>query len=416
MKQRTDPELPETFQIDCVRETGKLNVAHLEDDCRSTLENMIYNYVPNKTRDVNIKMKLILKDNEPVYQKARRCSKQKKLIIKHQVDEWIHDSIVRPSLSKYASPVALVKKKNSAYRLCVDYRRLNQKIIKDRYPLPLIDDQLDRLQGAEVFTTLDLKNGFFHVEVEEDSRKFTAFIIPDGQYEFLKMLFGLCNSPAVFQRFFNATFRDFISDGTVLTYMDNLIVPSKNYKDALINLRRIFGRASQSGLAINWDKCQFLKTKMEFLEHIIESGNVRPSEAKTDAVMKFLEPRNVRQIQSFLGLSGYFRKFIYNYSLIARPLTNLLRKNVVFRFEENEKNAFNELKVALVGKPVLKLYKINATTKLHTDASYTMQNTDMVLFYCSTTMIICCILFIMRVVKQLRQKRNIVIMSWRYSR
>lgn len=101
---------------------------------------------------------------------------------------------MRPSLSEYASPVVLVKKKNGTYRLCVDYRRLNQKIIKNRYPLPLIDDQLDRLQGAKIFTTLDLKNGFFHVDVDEDSRKFTAFIIPDGQYEFLKIPFGLCNS------------------------------------------------------------------------------------------------------------------------------------------------------------------------------------------------------------------------------
>lgn len=117
------------------------------------------------------------------------------------------------------------------------------------------------------------------------------------------MPFGLCNSPAVFQRFVNAIFRDFISNGTVLTYMDDLIVPSENYEDALMRLRRVFDRTSQSGLAINWNKCQFLKTKVEFLGHIIESGNVRPSEAKTDAVMKFSKPKNIKQVQSFLATS-----------------------------------------------------------------------------------------------------------------
>lgn len=368
-KPRDDPELPEIFQIDCVREASELDVAHLDGDHRSALENMVRSYVPDKTRDVNIKMKLILKDDEPVYQRARRCSEQEKRVIKQQVDEWMCEGIVRPSLSEYASPVVLVKKKSGAYRLCVDYRRLNQKIVKDRYPLPLIDDQLDRLQGAKIFSTLDLANGFFHVDVDESSRKFTAFIIPDGQYEFLRMPFGLCNSPAVFQRFVNATFRDFIGNGTVLTYMDDLIVPSENYEDAFTKLQRIFDRASQAGLTINWDKCQFLKTRVEFLGHVIESGDVRPLEAKTDAVARFPEPKNVKQVQSFLGLSGYFRKFIYNYSLMARPLTNLLRKDVVFRFEEEERNAFDRLKAALINKPVLKLYRVNATTELHTDAS-----------------------------------------------
>lgn len=241
--------------------------------------------------------------------------------------------------------------------------------MKDRYPLPLIDDQLDRLQSAKIFTTLDLENGFFHVEVDEDSRKYTAFITPDGQYEFLRMPFGLCNSPAVFQRFVNATFRDLINDGTVLTYMDDLIVPSENCEEALEKLERIFDRASESGLAINWSKCQFLKAKVEFLGHEIEAGSVRPSAAKTDAVTRFPEPKNVKQIQSFLGLSGYFRKFICNYSTIARPLTNLVRKDVTFCFKEKERNAFNELKAALVNKPILKIYRINATTELHTDAS-----------------------------------------------
>lgn len=182
LEEKKDLELPEIFQIDCAHETDRLDLIHVNNDCKIKLEDMIENYKPNKTRDIDVKMKLILKDDEPIYQRARRLSEQEKQIVRRQVDEWMRDDIVRPSLSEYASPVVLVRKKSGTYRLCVDYRQLNRKIVKDRYPLPLIDDQLDRLQSAKVFTTLDLENGFFHVKVDEDSRKFTAFIIPDGDF------------------------------------------------------------------------------------------------------------------------------------------------------------------------------------------------------------------------------------------
>jgi len=172
--------VPEIFKIDYMDRMNGPDSANLDDGCRIALENMIDNYKPDKTRDVNVNMNLILKDDESVYQRARRLSEQEQKIVRQQVNEWLSDGIVQPSLSEYASPVVLVRKKDGAYRLCIDYRQLNWKIVKDRYPLPLIDDQLDRLQGAKIFTTLDLKNGFFHVKVDENSRKFTAFIIPDS--------------------------------------------------------------------------------------------------------------------------------------------------------------------------------------------------------------------------------------------
>jgi len=256
-KSKENPKVPEIFQIDCMNGKDGPDSAHLDDGCRIALENMIEKYKPDKTRDVNVNMSLILKDDELVYQRVRRLSEQEKKIVRQQVNEWLSDGIVQPSLSEHASPVVLVRKKDGAYRLV--YRRLNRKIVKDRYPLPLIDDQLDRLQSAKIFTTLDLKNRFFYVKVDENSRKFTAFIIPDGQYEFLRMPFGLCNSPAIFQRYINAVFRDLVNDGVVLTYMDDLIIPSGNY--GLQRLNRVLDTASQFGLMINWEKCNFLKLK-----------------------------------------------------------------------------------------------------------------------------------------------------------
>ena len=232
----------------------------------------------------------------------------------------------------------------------------------------MIEDQLDSLQGSRVFSTLDLKNGFFHVPVGESSRKYTAFVVPTGQYEFLKMPFGLCNSPAVFQKYINAVFKELIATGVVLTYMDDLIVPSTDFSSGIEKLSTVLRVASEHGLLVNWSKCRFLQTRIEYLGHIIEDGNIQPSECTTKAVANFPEIRSARDVQSFLGLAGYFRKFLPRYSVIARPLTDLLRKNVPFRFETREREAFGSLKTALSEKPLLKLYRVGAETQLHTDA------------------------------------------------
>lgn len=216
---------------------------------------------------------------------------------------------------------------------------------------------------------LDLKNGFFHVRMDEASIKYTSFIVPDGQYEFLRAPFGLCNSPSVFQRFINAAFRNLTREGIVLIYLDDLIVLSNDEYDGIDNVRAVLDVASQVGLEINWKKCRFLQRKVDFLGHIVENGTIRPSERKIRAVMQFPEPTNVQQVQSFLGLSGYFRKFVQNYSTIARPLSNLLRTTARFCFGATERDAFNRLKIVLSEQPILNLYRVSAETELHTDAS-----------------------------------------------
>lgn len=186
------------------------------------------------------------------------------------ISEWIRDGIAQPSLSDYA--IILVKKRDGSARLCVDYCQLNKKIICDRYSLPLIEDQVDFLQGAGFFSTLDLESGFFHVPIEKDSRKYTAFVVPDMYYKFLKVPFGLCNSPSVFQRFINAPFKDAIRDRLVLIYLDDLIIPSVDEETGIKNLEIVLNIASEAGLKINWQKCRFLQIKIEFLGHVIEDG------------------------------------------------------------------------------------------------------------------------------------------------
>ncbi|XP_036345453.1 uncharacterized protein K02A2.6-like [Rhagoletis pomonella] len=367
-----DDEVAEIMQINLCEEDSKeeVRLSHIEnDDMKAEVRKLVTEYQPRKTIETTVSMRLVLKDNEPVYQKARRLSPIERDIVNKQVAEWESQGIVRPSSSDYASPVVLTKKKNGSHRLWVDYRLLNRKIVRDRFPLPLIEDQLDRLQGTKMFSTLDLRNVFFHVRVEDAIVKYTSFVVPDGQFEFLRVPFGLCNSPPVFQRYINAVFRDAIREGIVLTYMDDLIVIYADYVDGLERLKRVLGIASKAGLDINLEKCQFLTRRVEFLGHIIEDGMVKPSETKIEAVKHFPKPTTVRQVQAFLGLTGYFRKFIPDYSRIARPLSNLLRTIVTFKFDDAGVHTMDELKTYLTSRPVLSLYRTGARTELHTDAS-----------------------------------------------
>ena len=165
---------------------------------RDTVSEMISDYNPQSTRDIGVEMKIVMKSDKPIYQPARRLSIFEREIVDKQISEWLNQGIVRPSVSEYASPIVLVKKKDGTYRLCIDYREINKVMFKDRYFFPLIDDLIDSLQDARCFSTLDLENGFSHVPVEEASRKFISFVVPGGQFEFTRMPFGLCNAPAVF--------------------------------------------------------------------------------------------------------------------------------------------------------------------------------------------------------------------------
>ncbi|XP_076393341.1 uncharacterized protein LOC143265399 [Megachile rotundata] len=308
-------------------------------------------------------------DEKPIYQRPRRLSMLERDILQKQIDEWLQNRIIEPYASEYASSVVIVKKKDGSSRVCIDYRKLNKIVEKDRFPLPLTEELLDRLQNARIFCTIDLKNAFFHITVDENSRKFTSFITHFGQYQFIKMPFGLSNAPAVFQRFINDVFRELVVQGVVLIYIDDIIIPTIDEVECLRRLKLVLQTASDYGLNLNLKKCKWMHTRIEFLGHHIENGKIYPSEEKVKAVVHFPEPKSIKDVQSFLGLSGYFRKFISHYSIIAKPLSDLLRKDKPFEFNNLQKTAFNQLKEVLCQSPVLKIYDPKSETELHTDAS-----------------------------------------------
>ncbi|GFS82016.1 retrovirus-related Pol polyprotein from transposon gypsy [Trichonephila clavipes] len=319
------------MQISTENLQEELDLRHVQNrQIKKELEKLIQDYKPEKTASTDVTMRIILKDEEPVCQHPRRLAFTERQEVNKQIEEWLNEGIIRPSSAEYASPIVMVKKKDGSSRMCIDYRKLNQKLVKDKFPLPIIEDVLDTLQEAKVYSTLDLRNGFFHVDVDEDCRKYTSFIVPDGQFEFNKVPFGLSTSPGVFQRYVSSIFRDLTRKGIVISYLDDLIIPAKNEQEG----------------------------------HIVESGTIKPSPTKTLAVRKFPEPTTIKQVQSFLGLTGYFRKYIKDYSKIAKPLSDLTRKENLFVcfFRDSKKELFEKLKKILSEGPILHLYKTTLYT------------------------------------------------------
>lgn len=305
---------------------------------------------------------------EPVFYKPYRLSEYEKGVVRDILGELLEGGIIRESNSCYASPVILVKKPNGKHRLCVDFRKLNSVTIKDRYPLPHIEDQINKLKGSRYFCSLDMAQGYYQIPVEEGSIHKTAFITSEGQYEFLRMPFGVCNAPATFQRLIHQVLGN-LRHEKVLVYLDDILIPSKTVLEGVTILEEVLKLFQKANLKFNIDKCFFFKTQIEYLGYDINENGVRPSGKKTDAVMKYKAPGNVHELRQFLGLVSYFRKFVCNFAKITAPLSTLLRKDSTWKWGPNEESAFKRIKEILTTRPVLKIYNPEAQTEVHTDAS-----------------------------------------------
>jgi len=222
--------------------------------------------------------------------------------------------------------------------MCVDFRRLNSKTIKDQYPLPRIDDLIDRLKNAKWISTLDLAWGYWQLPVHPDSVDKTAFVTPDGQFEWLQMPFGLTNGPSVYQRMMNKILTP-LEDPQIFSYLDDIMIAAQTPEENIEKLRLTFDKLREGNLTMRLGKCRFLQTKIHYLGHEIENGELRPGTEKIPAITNFPTPKNVHEVKQLLGLIGYFRKFIQNYSRIALPISKLLRKDVPFNWGKEQEDA-----------------------------------------------------------------------------
>lgn len=301
--------------------------------------------------------KLRLTDNIPVYTKNYRTPITQKDEINKHVQELIDNELIEPSVSPYNSPVLLVPKKsndnNKKWRMVIDYRQLNRKLIADKYPLPRIDEILDGLGNAKYFSILDLYSGFHQIKLEGSSREYTAFTTDQGTFQWKVLPFGLNIAPNSFCRMMALAFSG-VTPQRAFMYMDDIIVIGSSERNHLQNLGKMFDICERYNLKLNPNKCSFFRAEVNFLGHKCTPDGVFPDNAKIQAIQNFPKPHDKDSVKRFAALTNYYRKFIQNYSLIVQPLNKLTRKRVPFEWSRECEGAFQELKSKLTKQPILK--------------------------------------------------------------
>jgi len=305
-------------------------------------------------------------DSSPVFKPMYRLSPKEKQEVIRQVKDLLARGLIRPSHSAYSSPVIFVRKKSGELRMCIDYRALNQKTVKDKYPLPCIDDLLDRLQGASVFSSLDLQSGYHQIRIADEDVPKTAFSTPLGLFEFCVLPFGLTNAPAAFQREMNRVFKglDF-----VLVYLDDILVFSKSQVEHEQHLRKVLEALRAEKLYAKMSKCSFCKPSVEFLGHVVSSDGVHVDPKKIESIDKWPLPKSATEVRSFLGLGNYFKRFIQGYSSLVAPLVSLTRPKMPFLWGKLAQSAFDTLRHDLCHAPVLALPDVDAHYEVVCDSS-----------------------------------------------
>lgn len=325
------------------------------------------------TSTKSIKHDIVTTDPSPIFTKTYRYPKIHEAEVNKQIKTMLEQNIIQPSTSPWSSPVWVVPKKldasgNKKWRVVIDYRKLNEVTISDAYPLPNIEEILDQLGQSIYFTTLDLASGFHQIEMNDNDKQKTAFTVPSGHYEFNRMPFGLKNSPSTFQRLMNSVLSG-LQGSDCFVYLDDIVIYANSLDNHNEKLCKVFQKLRDHNLKLQPDKCEFLRKEVAYLGHIITSDGVRPNPEKIEAITKIKQPKNPKDIKSFLGLVGYYRKFIPNFAKTAKPLTCLLKKDTPFKWTEKCQDSFDKLKNSLITKPILQYPKFDQPFILTTDCS-----------------------------------------------
>ncbi|GJS91537.1 putative nucleotidyltransferase, ribonuclease H [Tanacetum coccineum] len=286
-----------------------------------------------------------------------------------ELQELSDKGFIRPSSSPWGVPVLFVKKKDGSFWMCIDYRELNKLTVKNRYPLSRIDDLFDQLQGSRVYSKIDLRYGYHQLRVREEYVPKTSSRTRYGHYEFQVMSFGLTNAPAVFMDLMNRVCKPYL-DKFVIVFIDDILIYSKSEEEHTEHLKSILELLKKEGLYAKFSKCDFWLSRVQFLGHVIDSEGIHMDPAKIDSIKDWASSKTPTEIRQFVGLAGYYRRFIEGFSKIAKPMTKLTQKNVKFDWSVKAETAFQLLKQKLCSAPILALPEGSENFAVYCDASH----------------------------------------------
>eukprot|EP00253_Pinus_taeda_P026215 PITA_26215 len=318
-------------------------------------------------RDIDFTIELI-PGAAPVSQAPYRMSVPELTELKMQLQELLDKNYIRPNVSPWGAPVLFVKKKDGTLRLCIDYRLLNNLTIKNKYPLPRIDELFDQVKGAKVFSKIDLRSGYHQIRIKEDDIAKTAFRTHYGHYEFVVLPFGLNNAPATFMCLMNNVFDRFL-DKFVLIFIDDILIYSRSHEEHKEHLRMVLQTLREHQLYAKFSKCDFFKEEIQYLGHVITKEGIAVDPEKIRTIMEWPIPKDVADIRSFMGLAGYYRRFVESFSRIAYTITSLQKKGKVFKWTAECQQSFDRLKHLLTTAPILSIADPNKDYVVCTDAS-----------------------------------------------
>ena len=351
-------------------EALQTKLQHLDEEKREELSRRLWQHpavfgtVPGRTtwavHDIDVG------DEKPVKLPPYRLNPIRQEALEKEIDYMLKHDLIKKGYSEWSSPVTLQPKPDGKIRLCVDFRKVNLLSTTDTYPLPRVDDSVDLVGKATFITKFDLVKGYWQVPLTERARKVASFVVSGAVYQCQVMPYGLKNAPATFQRLMNRVV-DGIPNCSV--YIDDVIIYDTVWEDHLNHVERLVSRLEEAGLVVNLSKCEFVKAEVQYLGYIVGHGRVVPPQAKIEAINSFSRPQCRRALQRFLGMIGYYRRFIKDYSTVLAPLTDLLKKDVKWNWSEKCEHAFKAVKSMLSNFPILRAPDFERPFSLAVDAS-----------------------------------------------
>ena len=346
-------------------------LSHLSSSERSELKSLLlsYNNVFSDSPGVteNVIHDIDIGSNSPIKQSPYRLNPKKVELVKTEIENMLAADIIEPSSSPFSSPIILITKEDGSARIVVDLRKVNDISKSDSYPLPRIDDLIDKIGHSKYLSKFDARKGFFQVKLTDRAKLATAFATPFGLYQFKRMCFGVKGGPATFQRLMNNLLGH--CSCFIVVYIDDICIFSSSWSDHILHIKTLLNIMRDAGLTLNLEKSVFANAEITFLGFRIGNGQLLPKDKNIQSIKFLPTPSCRRDVQRFLGVVGYFRRFVPNFASLAAPLTDLLCKNIVFKWSDACEKAWTLLKAILCNPPILKVPDFSKDFKLAIDAS-----------------------------------------------